>query len=52
MTVHKLEAGIDTGPIVYQLLFDIGDADTALSLYASVRRREGRYYCGCWKRRA
>ena len=29
-----MEAGINTGPIVYQSLFDIGDADTALTLYA------------------
>ena len=34
VTVHKMEAGINTGPIVYQSLFDIGDADTALTLYA------------------
>jgi methionyl-tRNA formyltransferase len=34
VTVHKMEAGIDTGPIVYQSLFDIGGADTALTLYA------------------
>ena len=34
VTVHKMAAGIDTGPIVYQSLLDIGDADTALSLYA------------------
>jgi methionyl-tRNA formyltransferase len=34
VTVHKMAAGIDTGPIVYQSLFDIEAADTALSLYA------------------
>src|SRR5262245_1304611 len=34
VTVHKMAAGIDTGPIVYQSLFNIGDADTALTLYA------------------
>jgi len=34
VTVHKMAAGIDTGPIVYQTAFDIGEADTALSLYA------------------
>jgi methionyl-tRNA formyltransferase len=34
VTVHKMAAGIDTGPIVYQSLFDIEDADTALTLYA------------------
>jgi methionyl-tRNA formyltransferase len=34
VTVHKMAAGIDTGPIAYQSLFDIGDADTALTLYA------------------
>jgi methionyl-tRNA formyltransferase len=34
VTIHKMVAGIDTGPIVYQSLFDIEDADTALTLYA------------------
>jgi methionyl-tRNA formyltransferase len=34
VTVHKMAAGIDTGPIVYQSLFDIEGADTALTLYA------------------
>ncbi|MGH9752282.1 MAG: methionyl-tRNA formyltransferase [Blastocatellia bacterium] len=34
VTVHKMAAGIDTGPIVYQSLFNIEDADTALTLYA------------------
>jgi methionyl-tRNA formyltransferase len=34
VTIHKMAAGIDTGPIVYQSLFDIGGADTALTLYA------------------
>ncbi len=34
VTIHKMEPGIDTGPIVYQELFDIDDADTGLSLSA------------------
>ena len=34
VTIHKMAAGIDTGPIVYQSRFDIEDADTALTLYA------------------
>jgi methionyl-tRNA formyltransferase len=34
VTIHKMAAGIDTGPIVYQSLFDIEVAETALSLYA------------------
>jgi methionyl-tRNA formyltransferase len=38
VTVHKMAAGIDTGPIVYQSLFDIEDADTALTLYAKCTR--------------
>jgi methionyl-tRNA formyltransferase len=29
-----MAVGIDTGPIVYQALFDIGRSDTALTLYA------------------
>jgi methionyl-tRNA formyltransferase len=34
VTIHKMEPGIDTGPIVYQELFDIDDADTGLTLSA------------------
>jgi methionyl-tRNA formyltransferase len=34
VTIHKMEPGIDTGPIVYQDLFDIDDADTGLTLSA------------------
>jgi len=34
VTVHKMAVGIDTGPIVYQSLFDIGRTDSALTLYA------------------
>src|SRR5215510_7995404 len=34
VTIHKMAAGIDTGPIVYQSLFDIESADSALTLYA------------------
>ncbi len=32
VTVHKMEPGIDTGPIVYQSFFPIGDAATGLSV--------------------
>jgi UDP-4-amino-4-deoxy-L-arabinose formyltransferase/UDP-glucuronic acid dehydrogenase (UDP-4-keto-hexauronic acid decarboxylating) len=34
VTIHKMAAGIDTGPIVYQSMFAIEETDTALSLYA------------------
>ncbi len=34
VTIHKMAAGIDTGPIVYQSMFNIEADDTALSLYA------------------
>jgi len=34
VTIHKMEPGIDTGPIVYQEFFDINDADTGLTLSA------------------
>ena len=34
VTIHKMAVGINTGPIVYQSLFDIGRTDTALTLYA------------------
>jgi methionyl-tRNA formyltransferase len=34
VTIHKMEPGIDTGPVVYQELFDIDDADTGLTLSA------------------
>jgi methionyl-tRNA formyltransferase len=38
VTIHKMEPGIDTGPIVYQELFDIDDADTGLKLSAKCIR--------------
>jgi len=34
VTIHKMEPGTDTGPIAYQELFDIDDADTGLTLSA------------------
>jgi methionyl-tRNA formyltransferase len=39
VTIHKMEPGIDTGPIVYQELFDIEDADTGLTLSARCIRQ-------------
>src|SRR5262249_40355532 len=39
VTIHKMTSGIDMGPIVYQSLFDIEDADTALTLYAKCAKR-------------
>jgi UDP-4-amino-4-deoxy-L-arabinose formyltransferase/UDP-glucuronic acid dehydrogenase (UDP-4-keto-hexauronic acid decarboxylating) len=32
VTLHKMQAEIDTGPIAFQELFDIADTDTGLSL--------------------
>lgn len=32
VTVHKMDAGIDSGPIVYQEHFDIGERDTGLAV--------------------
>jgi len=32
VTIHKMEPGIDTGPIAYQSFFPIEDSDSALSL--------------------
>ncbi len=32
VTVHRMFAGIDTGPIAYQTLFDLTDSDTAFSV--------------------
>jgi methionyl-tRNA formyltransferase len=34
VTLHKMLAGIDTGPIAYQTLFDIDDTDTGFSVSA------------------
>jgi methionyl-tRNA formyltransferase len=34
VTVHRMEAGIDTGDIAYQSLFPILESDSALSLYS------------------
>jgi methionyl-tRNA formyltransferase len=39
ITIHKMEPGIDTGPIVYQELFDIDGADTGLTLSARCVRQ-------------
>ena len=33
VTVHRMDPGIDTGPIAFQRRFPIGEEDTALSLY-------------------
>jgi methionyl-tRNA formyltransferase len=38
VTIHKMEPGIDTGPIVYQELFEIDDADTGFTLSAKCIR--------------
>ncbi|MGE0131183.1 MAG: methionyl-tRNA formyltransferase [Blastocatellales bacterium] len=38
VTVHKMEPDIDTGHIVYQSLFNIGENDTALSVSTSCIR--------------
>lgn len=32
VTLHWMEAGIDTGPIAYQAMFPIGDTDTGLTV--------------------
>lgn len=32
VTVHRMLAGIDTGPIAYQTLFDLAESETALSV--------------------
>ena len=34
VTVHKMERDIDTGPLVYQTAFDIGETDSALAVSA------------------
>ena len=33
VTLHKMEAGIDTGPVVFQTLFPVSADDTALTVY-------------------
>lgn len=38
VTVHKMAPEIDAGPIVYQALFPIEEADSALSVYAKCTR--------------
>lgn len=38
VTLHKMQAGIDTGPIVYETVFDIQENDAALSLTAKCVR--------------
>ncbi len=39
VTLHKMTAKIDAGPVVARAQFPISDADTALSLYAKCVRR-------------
>lgn len=39
VTLHAMEAGIDTGPIAYQELFGIEEKDTGFSLYAKCIRQ-------------
>jgi methionyl-tRNA formyltransferase len=34
VTIHKMRAAIDTGPICFQTLFDVSDADSGLTLSA------------------
>jgi methionyl-tRNA formyltransferase len=38
VTLHQMEPGIDTGPIVFQTLFPITDDDTALTVYTKCIR--------------
>ncbi|MBI3758424.1 MAG: hypothetical protein HY269_01560 [Deltaproteobacteria bacterium] len=38
VTLHKLEPGIDTGPLVFQTLFPLGEQDTALAVYTKCIR--------------
>jgi methionyl-tRNA formyltransferase len=33
VTLHRMEPGIDTGPVAFQTMFAVADHDTALSLY-------------------
>lgn len=45
VTVHKMEPGIDTGPIVYQSFFPIQDSATALSVSLECSRKGVRRMC-------
>ena len=38
VTLHKMEPGIDTGALVFQTLFTIGEHDTALAVYTKCIR--------------
>jgi methionyl-tRNA formyltransferase len=38
VTIHRMDSGIDTGPVVYQSFFPITAADTALSLSLTCAR--------------
>ncbi|MGH9970444.1 MAG: methionyl-tRNA formyltransferase [Pyrinomonadaceae bacterium] len=39
VTVHRMEATIDTGPIAYQSLFPVKESDTALSVWTRCSRQ-------------
>jgi methionyl-tRNA formyltransferase len=41
VTIHKMEPGIDTGPIAYQSFFPVEDSDSALSLSFKCVREGG-----------
>ena len=38
MTLHKMEGGIDTGPVVFQMTFPVSEDDTALTVYTTCIR--------------
>lgn len=38
VTLHKMAAGVDRGPVVYEARFPIEESDTALTLYAKCRK--------------
>ena len=38
VTLHKMVAGVDCGPVVYEARFPIDEADSALAVYAKCRK--------------
>jgi methionyl-tRNA formyltransferase len=49
-TLHEIDSGVDTGPIVAQIRVDYSDADTGGSLHGRVRAAEERLFREYWHR--
>lgn len=49
-TLHEIDAGVDTGPVVAQIRVEYTDSDTGVSLHRRVREAEERLFQEYWPR--